>query len=157
MKVVTHSTSIAAPVEKVFNAYVNHIDEWWLRKGAKYRYSFAPKEVEPKHIQFEAKLGGRLYETFADGNQYVIGKITEWAPSSKLAYTWRDPSWKTETLIEIRFEQVGEQTMLHLRHSGFEAAGLPGEEVGGYQEGSLELYNAFKAWMEQKNPRAVKP
>jgi len=150
MNLVTQSITINAPVQRVFDAYVNHINEWWPWRGAKYRFSFAPKEVEPKDIRFEARMGGRFYEKFSNGEEYVIGHITEWAPPAKLAYTWKDPSWKAETLIEIRLEQKGEHTLLHLRHSGFEAAGLPTEAAAGYHEGSLEIYTAFKVWVEKQ-------
>jgi uncharacterized protein YndB with AHSA1/START domain len=147
MKIVTQEISIRAPVEKVFDAYVNHIDEWWPWQGAQYRFTFAPKGIDPKHIRFEAKPGGRFYETFANGDEYVIGHVKEWQPPSKLVYTWKDPSWNADTLIEVSFKQTGAETMLSLRHSGFDALAQPGMAEG-YQQGSVEVYGAFKSWVE---------
>ena len=73
MTTVTETISVKAPIEKVFTAYVERIDEWWPRRGAQFRYSFAPRDVAPEHIRFEPKAGGRFYETFANGEEYVIG------------------------------------------------------------------------------------
>ena len=52
---------------------------WWPRQGV-FPYSFAPKSTRPLHIRFEATPGGRYYETFADGSEYVIGTISVWSP-----------------------------------------------------------------------------
>jgi uncharacterized protein YndB with AHSA1/START domain len=148
MKVVTESISVKAPVERVFEAYVNHIDEWWPRYGKERRYSFAPKDVDPKHIRFEPEEGGRFYETFANGEEYVIGSITEYAPPHKFSYTWKSPDWPAATLIEVTFVQTGEQTVLSLRHSGFEALDMP-EMAIGYQDGTTEIFGFLKAWLDE--------
>lgn len=148
MKVVTESITVRAPIGKVFDAYVNRIDEWWPRQGQQFRYSFAPSDVEPRHIRFEAQLGGRFYETFANGDEYVIGRITEYEPPHKIAYTWKDPGWSAETQIEISFTQSGEETTLSLRHSGFEKLEQP-ELAEGYQYGSTEIFGVLKVWLEE--------
>ena len=148
MTIVTETITIKAPVEKVFAAYVERVDEWWPRRGAQYRYSFAPKDVEPDQIRFEARAGGRLYETFANGEEYLIGTIQDYSPPQKIAYTWKDPDWNAETLIEVSFAQSGEETILNLRHTGFEKLEQSGLAAG-YQEGSTEIFGILKTWLEQ--------
>ncbi len=80
------SIRIRAEPPAVFRAYVKQIDRWWPRQGT-YRYSFAPPETEPGHIRFESHQGGRFYEEFADGSEYVIGRIQVWEPPERLIYT----------------------------------------------------------------------
>jgi uncharacterized protein YndB with AHSA1/START domain len=147
MNVVTSSVTIRAPKEKVFAAYVEHIDEWWPRQGVKYRFTFAPREIDPKNILFEPKLGGAFYEIFADGTRFDIGRITEWSPPDKFAYTWKDPDWAAATLVEVFLKQDGKFTTLTVEHSGFDAIGIPGAAEG-YNEGSKEIYATLKAWIE---------
>lgn len=148
MKVVNETITVKAPIEKVFQAYVERIDEWWPRQGQNFRYTFAPRDGEPKHIRFEAKLGGRFYETFANGDEYVIGSITAYEPPHKLAYSWKSPNWNADTLIEVSFAQTSEGTTLSLRHSGFEALDEP-ELAEGYQEGTTEIFGILKTWLEE--------
>jgi len=147
-KVVTESITIKAPVEKVFDAYINNIDDWWPRYGKQRRYSFAPRPVEPQHIRFEPRLGGRFYETFDNGEDFVIGSITEFEPPHKLTYTWQSPDWNAPTIIEVTFAQTTEYTLISLRHSGFEALELP-EIAEGYQDGTREIFGYLKAWLEE--------
>ena len=147
MSIVTESVTVKAPIEKVFAAYVERIDEWWPRRTDNFRFTFAPSDVDPLHIRFEPQAGGRLYETFANGDEFVIGRITDYQPPQRLAYTWQDPDWPAETLVEIEFAQSGDQTTLSLRHSGFEKLDAPGMAAG-YQQGSKEIYAIFKTWLE---------
>lgn len=74
---VIHSLSIPLPPGQAFNVYVGQMNVWWPRQGV-FPFSFAPATTRPLHIQFEPCLGGRCYETFADGSEYAIGAITVW-------------------------------------------------------------------------------
>ena len=148
MNSVVEKVTVNAPAAKVFNAYVNFIDEWWPRQGAKYRYTFAPEGVEPDRIRFEARHGGRFYETFADGSEYEMGRITEWNPNTKLSYTWKAPSWSGDTLIEVSFEERDDRTQVTVVHSGIEAVAEP-EVAAGYGEGTTEIYGIFTSWVEE--------
>lgn len=117
--------TVPLPPAQAFEVFVEQMDIWWPRRGV-FPYSFAPKSTRPLHIRFEAQLGGRYYETFADGGEYVIGSITVWEPPAHLAYTWRDPAWQGETTIDIRFAESSRGTDLTYGQSGFEAAGVAG-------------------------------
>ncbi len=117
--------SIPLAPAAAFDVYVEQMDVWWPRQGV-FPYSFAPKSTRPWRIQFEPHLGGRYYETFADGSQYVIGRISHWQPPAELDYSWRDPSWPGATTIQIRFIAAGAGTRLRYAQTGFAAAGVPG-------------------------------
>lgn len=145
MDSVTESIYIKAAKAKVFDAFVNHINEWWLRKG-KYSYSFAPEETKPKSVHFEPRLGGRYYEIFENGQEYQIGEITVWQPPDRIAYTWKGEEYKQPTLVDVVFAENSGQTLVTLTHSGFVAAGVP-DYAESYGIGWDEILDRFAAWL----------
>lgn len=145
MDSVTESIYIRAAKAKVFDAFVNHINEWWPFEG-KYSYSFAPEGVQPKLIQFEARAGGRFYETFANGEQYQIGEVRDWQPPDQFSFTWKGEEYKAPTLVEVLFAESDGQTKVTLTHSGWEAAGLP-EYAESYGVGWAEILGKLDTWL----------
>lgn len=135
--------TVPLPPQQAFNVYVEQMDLWWPRQGV-FPYSFAPKSTRPLHIRFEACAGGRYYETFADGGEYVIGHISAWKPPSQLAYTWRDPSWQGDTTIELRFAASDAGTAIAYSQTGFAAAGVAGL-IPYYQVGCGQTLAAYTA------------
>lgn len=140
--------TIPLPPQQAFDVFVEQMDTWWPRQGV-FPYSFAPKSTRPLYIRLEAGQGGRYYETFADGSEYVIGRVTIWEPPGHLAYTWRDPTWPGETTIELRFEDAGERTRICYEQNGFADAGVP-NLAAFYQIGCEQTLAAYiahcRAW-----------
>jgi uncharacterized protein YndB with AHSA1/START domain len=145
MDSVTESIYIRAAKAKVFDAFVNHVNEWWPFEG-KYNYSFAPEGVQPKEIRFEAKPGGRFYETFANGEVYEIGSVADWQPPDKFSFTWKGEEYKAPTLVEVLFTEADNQTKVTLIHSGWEAAGLS-DYAESYGVGWEEILQKFDTWL----------
>jgi uncharacterized protein YndB with AHSA1/START domain len=119
------------------------MDVWWPRRGV-FPYSFAPEGTRPLHIRFEPQLDGRYYETFLDGSEYVIGRITEWEPPERLGYTWQDPTWPGETQIELSFSAEGDGTRVIYEQDGFERAGVP-DLAAYYRIGCRQTLSAYVA------------
>jgi len=145
----TQSIQIAADPERVFQAYVEKINEWWSWQGKNNRYTWAPDGVEPSEIHFEPQLGGRYFERFADGSEFEIGRITHYDPPNKLAFSWAGRDWPPgESLFELSFDAADEGTLLTLTHSGFEIFGEEAAEmVQGYTMGSKEILGFFAKWL----------
>lgn len=135
------SLPLAPP--QAFDIFVQQMNIWWPRQGV-FPYSFAPASTRPLRIEFEAQLGGRYYETFADGSQYVIGRITQWDPPLSLAYSWRDPSWPGETQITLRFAAADAGACVAYEQDGFAKAGVP-ELVPYYQIGCRQTLAGYVA------------
>jgi hypothetical protein len=47
----------------------------------------------PRAHCVEPWLDGRLTETDAHGRAFEIGRVTQWTPGEKLAFTWRQASF----------------------------------------------------------------
>lgn len=151
MDSVTESIYIKAAKAKVFDAFVNHISEWWPFKG-KYTYSFAPEGIQPAQIKFEPSQGGRFYEVFENGQEYQIGEITTWQPPDQLNFTWKGQEYKAPTLVEVFFTQADGHTKVTLTHSGFAAAGVP-EYAESYGVGWNEIMDKFNSWFSRETGR----
>lgn len=144
MAAVNEKVDIVADRVTVFNIYVDRIDEWWPRRGERYRYSFAPEGTEPAHIRFDARQGGRFYEEFADGSQYDIGTLEVYDPPEEIVYTWQAPDWAEPSRVHVRFVQSGDTTTVIVEHTG-----LPDDvTAAGYAEGLREILGVFSEFAE---------
>ena len=74
-------------------------------------------------MAFEPHLGGRLIETGDDGMQFEIGRIVDWSPGARLAFTWRQASFTEgrETEVELRFDAIGDETRVTVEHRGWDS------------------------------------
>ena len=143
MSDVSLEATVPLPPERAFNTFVQQMDVWWPRRGV-FPYSFAPESTRPLHIRFEPQLGGRYYETFADGSEYVIGRINAYQPPEKLGYTWHDPAWSGETQITLTFAAEGDGARVSYEQDGFANAGVP-ELAAYYRIGCRQTLSAFVA------------
>lgn len=140
---VTLEATLPLPPNKAFDAFVQQMDIWWPRRGV-FPYSFAPESTHPLHIRFEPQLGGRYYETFLDGGEYVIGRINAYEPPERLTYSWRDPAWPGETQIALTFCAEGDGARVAYEQDGFANAGVP-DMAAYYQIGCRQTLSAYVA------------
>ncbi len=140
---VTLEATVPLPPEGAFDVFVQQMDIWWPRRGV-FPFSFAPEDTRPLHIRFEPELGGRYYETFLDGGEYVIGRISDYHKPERLGYTWRDSSWRGETQVALRFSADGEGARVIYEQDGFASAGVP-ELAAFYQIGCRQTLSAYVA------------
>jgi uncharacterized protein YndB with AHSA1/START domain len=117
---------VPLPVPDAFALFTDGINEWWpLDEGFTYggdRYD---------GIVLEARVGGRFYERFRDGEEFDVGRVVVCEPPERIVFTWRDPGWRDETEVEVTFEADAEETVVALAHRGFERLGAGWEEIWG--------------------------
>ncbi|MCY3833292.1 MAG: SRPBCC domain-containing protein [Chloroflexi bacterium] len=135
--------AVPLPPEQAFDVFVQQMDTWWPRRGV-FPYSFAPEGTGPQLIRFEPQLGGRYYETFLDGSEYVIGRIITWSPPAQFGYTWQDSSWRGETQIQLSFAAACDGALATYEQDGFARAGVP-ELAAYYQIGCRQTLSAYVA------------
>ena len=137
------TVTVPLPPEGAFDTFVQQMDIWWPRQGV-FPYSFTPEGTRPLHIRFEPRVGGRYYETFLDGGEYVIGRISVFEPPNRLCYSWQDPAWFSETQITISFAAEDDGARVSYEQDGFEAAGVP-DLAAYYQIGCRQTLSAYVA------------
>jgi len=108
---------VKASRERAFDVFTREIGLWW-RPNDLFRFTPGP----PGRMAFEPWLDGRLTETDPQGRAFEIGRVTQWAPGEKLAFTWRQASFAPDqfTEVEVRFEPVGDETRVTVEHSGWD-------------------------------------
>jgi Activator of Hsp90 ATPase homolog 1-like protein len=118
------SLRVAATPARAFDVFVREIGAWW-RPNDLFRFTRRPVG----RLAFEPELGGRLTETQPDGEVFEIGRITVWEPAVRLAFTWRQASFKPDqvTEVDVRFEAVGAETRVTVEHRGWDT--VPPEHV----------------------------
>ncbi len=123
---------IAAPPQRVFDAFTQEIALWWTPNGV---FAFTPRG--PGRLAFEPGVGGRFTETLDNGHVFEIGRITAWSPPAHLAFSWRQATFAEGqmTHVDVRFEPVGDETRVTLEHRGWDT--VPAEHVArhGFPDG----------------------
>lgn len=116
--IIKKSIHVKRPVETAFRVFTEEIGKWWpLKEG----YSFGGDRAD--HIFLEGRTGGRFFERFTDGEEYVVGVVTTYSPPSRIVFEWKQPDWDAPTEVEVRFTPEGAGTLVELEHRGWDAAG----------------------------------
>jgi uncharacterized protein YndB with AHSA1/START domain len=99
-----------------------HIANWW-----------------GDHVELQARLGGRLVETWSAGGRKVVtsGEVTRCDPPSALEMSWADDDWPGYTRVAFRLHGNVYGTRLVLEHSGWSVhpASRREEMIEGHAQG----------------------
>jgi uncharacterized protein YndB with AHSA1/START domain len=144
------SVRVAAPPDRAFTAFTEHIGEWWRPNGL-FRFT----EGEPGRLAFEPGPEGRLTETYADGSSFVIGEVRVWDPPSLLALSWREASFAAdqETELHVRFDPAGEHTRVTVEHFGWDT--IPAEHAARHGFPLAIFQRRFAEWWQAMLPGIV--
>ena len=118
------SLRVAADAERAFAVFTREVGQWWCPNAM---FAFTPRS--PGRLAFEEGLGGAFTETLPNGKVFEIGRITAWEPGARLAFTWRQATFRPGqmTQVEVRFEPMGEETRVTVEHRGWDS--VPREHV----------------------------
>jgi uncharacterized protein YndB with AHSA1/START domain len=112
------SVLVKVPPAEAFRIFTEEIDSWW-RGGLRYRLG---KQRSVVHL--EAKLGGRLFESFETGAGPKLketGRVTCFEPPARLVLEWRAVNFAPEekTEVEVLFEPSPSGTLVSVCHRGW--------------------------------------
>ncbi len=158
------SLEVAADPQTAFEVFTQDVDAWWGR-GPRFRFVPPYKGT----LMFEPFAGGRFIHKHDKDTQkdFVIGKIHVWEPGARLAFEWRQRTFRPDqtTHVDITFEPTSTGTLVRLVHSGWEAIeasnvvrhGLTGRAfVMKNGENWAELLRVAKVFAEIKIQSTVK-
>ena len=117
---------VPLPPAEAFSLFTDGITQWWpLDEG----FTYGGDRSDEVHL--EARVGGRFYERYMDGEEFDVGHVIACEPPDRIVFTWRDPDWSDETEVEVTFTPDDGGTLVVLRHRGFERLGHGWEAIWG--------------------------
>ncbi len=117
-----------ASCEQLYRCFIDreHVAQW-----------FGPTGVTCTDVAIDARPGGqyRIAMANAAGNPVVVlGRFLELDPPRKICMTW---AWESqpqaETRVTVRFDPVGDGSLLTLRHEQFETASASRAHTEGWE------------------------
>jgi len=141
---VKASVFIRLDTDRAFDLFTREIDRWW-RRGPRYRNDTSVSGI----MHMEPCLHGRVFESStgqAGERVFEIGRIIEWSPPVRLAFTWRNQVFgNTEnTLVEVDFVAQGGGTTVTVVHRGW--AGIPKDHPARHGMQVREFQQSLGAW-----------
>ena len=138
---VRQSVLVRSSQTHTFETFVGTMGTWWPVNP------FSAGQDRVRDVTVERQVGGRVYETWADGTQVDWGELLAWEPPERFTMTWAIVSALTE--VELTFAELGPAlTKVSVVHSGWEK--LSDEQLaedcalpGGYRGGAFDKGWAF--------------
>ena len=126
---VEKSVLVHCAPARAFEAFTAEIAQWWPMQ------THSVAEAQVRSVAIEPRVGGRIFETAADGTESDWGRVLTWSPPLGFAMTWH-PGRPAErhTVVELSFAAEGSATRVRLVHRGWEA-------LGGNAQGSRANYD----------------
>ena len=108
---------VAVDPATAFRVFTDDIGAWWIGGP---RYGFQPSRRGV--MRFEPGVGGRLVETYEDGEVYEVGRVLVWEPGQRLVFQWRGTNFADDqvTEVEVRFRARDGGTRVTVEHRGWE-------------------------------------
>ena len=130
---VEKSVLVRCDPARAFAAFTAEIAHWWPMQ------THSVAEAQTRSVAIEPWVGGRIYETAANGTQSDWGRVVSWSPPHGFSMTWHpgrpaDP----HTVVELSFAAEGGATRVRLIHRGWESLGARAEAARTSYEGGWE-------------------
>jgi uncharacterized protein YndB with AHSA1/START domain len=110
---INKTITIDAPVETAFETFTRQMGSWWPRGS---HSLFESREG----IVFDERVGGRVYERSADGEEGEWADVLAWDPPDRFVLRWRVNPKRGATEVEVRFTPVAGGTRVDLEHRGWD-------------------------------------
>jgi uncharacterized protein YndB with AHSA1/START domain len=125
-----------APAD-AFRLFVDEMTRWWPSHTGRYTYG----GDRAQDVFLEAHVGGRFYERYKDGEEFVIGHVTEVDRPNRIVFTW-GAAGRSEgtTVVDVSFEPDGDGTRVRLEHRDVENMG---EMAHSFEQGWDEVLGYF--------------
>jgi hypothetical protein len=114
---------VVCSVDHAFVTWTGAIGTWW---PADHTVSGSPAAVV-----LEGRVGGRIYERTALGDEHDWGVVTVWRPPEQLSYRWHlGAGPEAATDVDIRFTRLDvDKTRVVIEQSGWERLGAAGSDL----------------------------
>jgi uncharacterized protein YndB with AHSA1/START domain len=109
---IRKSITVAASVETAFETFTKRIATWWPT---------GPHRIfDQSAVVFDERVGGRVYERSADGEEGDWADVLVWEPPRRFVLRWRVNPNRGPTELEVTFKPQGAGTLVELEHRGWD-------------------------------------
>lgn len=106
---------VRQPPAAAFELFTAHVGAWWPL--ATHSVGLARATA----VAFEPGVGGRIVETYGEGQTAVWGTVEVWDPPARLRFTWHPGTAPEEaTTVEVTFRASADGTAVELVHRGWD-------------------------------------
>jgi len=138
--VVRKSVVVDCSQQHAFDTFTEQIYSWWPFE------THSPSDERPETAVFEPRVGGRVYDRVASGEEHEWATVLAWEPPERFVIDWHVNPSAPSTELEVRFIPEGEQTRVELEHRGWEAYGEDaGDRYASYNDGWDTVLKPFVA------------
>jgi uncharacterized protein YndB with AHSA1/START domain len=126
-------------LERVFDAPVSLVWKCWTEQPHLAQWS-APRGFTVPHSEGDLRPGGkwRCQMRSPAGNDLWLGGVYREIVENKrlvMTHAWEEDGMPChETLVTVRFEELGRRTRVTLEQTGFDSAGACDGHLGGWSE-----------------------
>lgn len=101
-----------------FERFTSQIGSWWPIE----KYSLSRGRAV--RIDFESRVGGRIFEVQDNGNTFNCGRVLVWQPPHRVVMAWH-PGMPPDAAqeVEVRFQQREKGTLVEVEHRGWTKVG----------------------------------
>lgn len=136
---IRQSTIVRSSAEHTFDVFIRTLDQWWPLGT----HSLGGEKAVS--VTCEERVGGRVYETWVDGQTRTWGTLLAWDPPQRFVLTW-DVIQPSVTEVELTFQPLGPAlTRVQVEHRGWER--LTEEQIsrvrGDYSRGWALILQRF--------------
>ncbi|MCP4315907.1 MAG: hypothetical protein GY789_07780 [Hyphomicrobiales bacterium] len=120
---------VPCDAQTAFHIFAARTTDWWPLD--QHSLSAGRLGKPAKSVTIEQRVGGRIVETTANGEELHWGSIKTYEPGRVLCFSWHvaEPV-ENQTEVEVRFDQLAPaKTQVTLEHRNWEALGDRGGEA----------------------------
>jgi uncharacterized protein YndB with AHSA1/START domain len=141
---IVKTVTVRCAPATAFRVFTADIGRW---------YPIAMFSINPAvDCRLEPRVGGRLYEIGAGGQETLWGHVLDWNPPHALVLSWQARCSEEEAQrIDISFRSVPDGTEVRLTHAGWEKLKVDGAEWRDkYDHGWVEVFERrFKDFADE--------
>ena len=109
---ITKSVTVDASIETAFETFTRQIGRWWP--------TGSHRIFEESSVVFDERVGGRVYERSASGEEGDWADVLVWEPPRRFVLRWRVNPNRGATELEVTFTPEGGRTRVDLEHRGWD-------------------------------------
>jgi len=156
---VVKSIDVRRSADDAFRLFTEEISAWWPMKKHT-RAKDAAVEITVR-VDFEVRVGGRIYETLSTGEQREWGEVLALENGKRLLFSFSIGRPKDKSgEVEVRFEPLGHTacrvtlTHTHWERFGDEAEAMRRGFANGWDSVFVESFGAF-AGLQRVQPGSL--